>query len=65
MNAKKLLSDAVVCCDKKVAKQLPYQVFDKESPDYGGLLSESLGFCSATHTESSYPIPSCGIQFQE
>ena len=63
MNAKKLLSDAVIYCDKKVAKQLPYQVFDKESPDYGGLLSESLGFCSATHTETSGFIQYMGLSY--
>lgn len=63
MNAKKLLEGAVSCCDKKVSKQLPYQVLDKESPNYGGLMVEDLGFCAATHTETSDFIQNIGFSY--
>lgn len=63
MNAKKLLEGAVICCDKKVAKQMPYQVLDKESPDYGGLMVENLGFCSVTHFETADFIQNLGFSY--
>ncbi len=63
MNAKKLLHDALTYCDKSVYQQLQYQVLDKNSPNYGGIVVEDLGFCSVTHTETAGLIQNMGLSY--
>lgn len=63
MNAKNLLKGAISYCDHLVKKYIPFQVLDKESPDYGGFLLEEFGFCSATHAETAGFIQYMGLSY--
>ena len=63
MNAKNLLYQAVKHCDNMVSKLIPYQVTDKKSKNYGGIVDTSLGFCGASQDETAGLIRYMGFSY--
>ena len=63
MNAKKMLKDAIRHCDNLVSQKSQYQVLDKNSPNYGGLFDEELGFCCAGHVDTAQLLYYMGLSY--
>lgn len=63
LDSNELYNLSIKFVDEKLEEMIPYQVMDEMSPEYGGYLSDKLGFCSATASENALLLRYLGYAY--